>query len=111
MFGDLAKLLRQAATLKAEAARMKDALEALRIEALGAGGQVRAVVDGYGRLQSLDLAPELVASGDKDRLEAAVIEAVQQAQDAAADAQRSRAEALTSPLGLDLDSLSGAAGD
>lgn len=111
MFGDLAKLLKQAATLKAEAARMKDALEALRIEALGAGGQVRAVVDGYGRLQALEVAPELAAFGDADRLQAAVIEAVQQAQDAAAEAQRSQAEALTAPLGLDLDSLSGAAGD
>lgn len=111
MFGDLAKLLKQAATLKAEAARMKDALEALRIEALGADGQVRAVVDGYGRLHAIELGPELVVSGDASRLQAAVIEAVQQAQDAAADAQRSQAEALTSPLGLDLDSLSGAAGD
>lgn len=111
MFGDLAKLLKQAATLKAEAARMKDALEALRIEALAAEGQARAVVDGYGRLHAVELAPELVASGDPARIQAAVVEAVQQAQDAAADAQRDQAEALTSPLGLDLDSLSGAAGE
>lgn len=111
MFGDLAKLLKQAATLKAQAARMKESLEALRIEALASGGQVRAVVDGYGRLCAIEFAPELIASGDTSGIQAATVEAVQQAQDAAAAAQREQAEALASPLGLDLDSLSGMAGE
>jgi len=107
VFGELGRMLKQLGSVKAEAAKMKESLQALTVRGTAGDGAVEAVVDGYGIVKEITIAPEMVEAGDCELLQDAVVAAVSQAQTVAAEAQRQHAEALTEPLGISLDGLSG----
>lgn len=81
-------LLRQAQQLQKQMLKLQEELESAMVEATAGGGVVKAVVSGKLRLESLTIDPQAVDPQDVEMLQdlvvAAVNEALQKAQDMAA---------------------------
>ncbi len=81
-------LLRQAQQLQKQMLKLQEELESAMVEATAGGGVVKAVVSGKMRLESLTIDPQAVDPQDVEMLQdlvvAAVNEALQKAQDMAA---------------------------
>jgi len=106
LLGRLGNLLKQASQLQSQAAQVREELEEARITG-SAGDAVEAIVNGYGTLVDLRIAPEALSGGDAEALARSVVEAVRQAQEGASEAQRAKVAGLTQPFGLDLGALGG----
>lgn len=81
-------LLRQAQQLQKQMQKLQEELESATVEATAGGGVVKAVVSGKMRLESLSIDPQAVDPQDVEMLQdlvmAAVNEALQKAQELAA---------------------------
>ncbi len=81
-------LLRQAQQLQKQMQKLQEELESATVEATAGGGVVKAVVSGKMRLESLAIDPQAVDPQDvqmlQDLVMAAVNEALQKAQELAA---------------------------
>lgn len=98
--GQVAALLKDKDRLRAAGDRVKERLEAVRAGGEAGGGAVRATVNGKMTLVALELAPPLVAGGDKAMVELLIIEAVNNAAAAAQDRARAAVEEEAQELGL-----------
>jgi DNA-binding YbaB/EbfC family protein len=99
-FGDLNRLMQQAATMKDNMEKAQRELLDARIEATSGGGGVKAVVDGKGHLISLDIKPEVVDPEDVTLLQDMIVAAIQEAESRAEEMETDRMQALTGGVQL-----------
>ncbi len=82
------RMMRQAQERQSRLAKIREEIASTRTEAASGGGAVRAVVIGGTKIESIEINPEVVDSEDVEMLQdliiAAVNEAMEQAQSAAA---------------------------
>lgn len=75
-FGELGSLLKQAQQMQRELDRARAELKERTVEGVAAGGAVRVLVTGDLQVDRVELLPELVAEGDRQRIEELVTAAV-----------------------------------
>jgi nucleoid-associated protein EbfC len=99
---DMMKMMKQAASMKKEMKKKQKTLAKKTIEFSGSGGTVTVTMSCDLKPQSLSIAPELIQSGDRKKIEAAVLDAfkgvLDQAQAAAADEMKSLTAGLDLPF-------------
>jgi len=81
--GDMGNLLKQAQTMQRELDRVREELRGATVEGTAGGGAVRVVISGDRRVQSMEIAQEVVDSGDKAALEDLVCAALRDGMDRA----------------------------
>lgn len=97
--GDMAGLLKKAQKMQEDMAAAQEELQEARVEATSGGGVVKAVVNGKGRLVSLEIKPEAVDPDDVDMLQDLLVSAIQQAEDKAEALQTERMQQAAGALG------------
>jgi DNA-binding YbaB/EbfC family protein len=94
------KLLQQLGSIQEQMRKIQEQLAQETIELTSAGGAVKVVITGAQRLQSVEINPELLQTGDteliNDALVAAINDAIERSQALAAE----RLGNLTGGLGL-----------
>lgn len=105
MIGAIASLMKEQGRLGAIAARVRDRLDALEVAGEAGGGAVRAIVNGSGRVLSIEVEEALGAGfghAESHALaEELIVEAVNAALKRAQDAARKIIEGEARELGLD----------
>jgi DNA-binding YbaB/EbfC family protein len=74
--GDMGNLLRQAQKMQKELDRVREELRQTTVEGIGGGGVVVATLSGDRRVVKIEIDPALAESGDKGRIEATVLQAL-----------------------------------
>lgn len=77
--GTLMQLMKDMPRLKEQMEAAQQRLSAARFVGEAGAGQAKATVDGKGEMISLELDPQLVASGDKELIEELTVAATRQA--------------------------------
>jgi DNA-binding YbaB/EbfC family protein len=72
-------ILRQAQQLQAKLAKAQEELGNITVEATSGGGAVKVVTDGHQKIHSIEIAPEVIESGDVELLQDLVMTAVNEA--------------------------------
>ena len=98
--GDMAKLARMAQKMQQDMVAAQAEMEQARIEAGAGGGVVKAVVDGRGRLISLEIKRDAVDPDDVEMLQNLIVSAINEAEDRAAEMQNERLQGVTGGMGL-----------
>ena len=93
-------MMRQARQMQARLEKIQLELAEARTEASAGGGAVIAVVIGGNRLESIEIAPDVVDAGDVELLEDLVMVAVNEALEAAQANAASRMSAITGGLNI-----------
>jgi hypothetical protein len=97
---NMMKMMKQAQELQAKAAKLQADLAARQYTAEAAGGQVKAVATGEGRLVSLKIDPALLKDGEAEMLEDLIVTAVRDAIDQGkADAAKELGKLMPGGLG------------
>lgn len=81
--GDMGNLLKQAQNMQRELDRVREELREATVEGTAGGGLVKVVISGDRRVQSMEIAQEVVDSGDKAALEDLVCAALRDGMDRA----------------------------
>jgi hypothetical protein len=76
---NIAKLMKQAQQMQAEAQKLQADLASKQYEATSGGGAVKAVASGDGNLLSLKLDPAILKEGDAEIVEDLILSAVREA--------------------------------
>jgi DNA-binding YbaB/EbfC family protein len=97
---NIAKLMKQAQQMQAEAQKMQAELAAKKYEATSGGGAVTAVASGEGTLLSLKIDPTIVKEGDAELLEDLVLSAVRDAVEQGRKEAQASMSKLTGGMGL-----------
>src|SRR5262245_35434078 len=98
--GDIAKLMKEAQKMQDNMQAARDELQNARVDATAGGGVVKAVVDGEGKLISLQLSKEAVDPDDIEMLQDLIVTAIKDAEAKAEDLQRERMQSVTGGMGL-----------
>ena len=93
-------MMRQARQMQARLEKMQLELAEARTEASAGGGAVIAVVIGGNRLESIEIAPDVVDAGDVELLEDLVMVAVNEAFEKAQANATSKMSAVTGGLNI-----------
>lgn len=101
-FGPSGGMLRRLQSLQEDLMRAQEEIAAMTITATAGGGAVTATVSGDRRLQSLQIQPDVVDPNDVEMLQDLIVAAVNQALEQAEKAAAERMSAVTGGLGLDL---------
>ncbi len=88
-------MLRQAQQLQARLAKAQEELESAVVEATVGGGAVKVVITGRLKIQSIEIAPEVVNSEDVEMLQDLVMAATNEAVDKAQKMAESSLSAIT----------------
>ena len=75
-FGEMGNLLKQAQQMQRELDRVREELRNQVVEGTAGGGAVKVEVSGDRRVLKVELADEVVASGDKSMIEELVLAAL-----------------------------------
>ncbi len=99
---NIAKMMKQAQKMQADAKRIQEELAAKTFEAESGGGAVKAVATGDGELKSITISPDLIkdAADDAGLLEDMVLSAVREAIGKGKEAAAAEMGQLTAGLGL-----------
>ncbi len=99
---NIAKLMKQAQKMQADAARIQEELASRTYEATAGGGAVKAVSRGDGELLELKIDPQVIkdAADDAGMLEDLILTAIQEACGKAKVEAQAEMGKLTSGLGL-----------
>ncbi len=97
---NIAKLMKQAQQMQAEAQKIQADLAAKQYEATSGGGAVKAVASGDGNLLSLKLDPAILKEGDAEIVEDLVLSAVRDALEKGKKDAASAMGKLTGGMGL-----------
>ncbi|MCS7179417.1 MAG: YbaB/EbfC family nucleoid-associated protein [Anaerolineae bacterium] len=100
--GPSGDMLRRLQSLQEDLMKAQEEIAAMTITATAGGGAVTATVSGDRRLQSLQIQPEVVDPNDVEMLQDLIVAAVNQALEQAEKAAAARMNAVTSGLGLNL---------
>ncbi len=98
--GDIAGLMKQAKEMQGKMEEMQAEIEAMSVDGEAAGGLVKAVVNGKGVLQSLDIDPSILREDSKEIVEDLIVGAIADAQARATEAAQKRMSALTDGMSL-----------
>lgn len=90
--------IQQLQQLQEKAAQAQKELESMFVTEAGGGELVRVTADGRGRITRLALAPELLASDDREMTEDLIISTINRALDAARSMQEAHMARATSGL-------------
>lgn len=93
--GDLAGLMKQAKEMQEKMQSAQSEIEDMRVEGEAAGGLVKAVVTGKGKLETLDIDPTILREDSKEITEDLIIQAIADAQSKASEKAQARMSALT----------------
>lgn len=96
--GDMGKLMKQAQKMQEDMLAEQERLKDERIEST-AGGAVKAVVDGKGRLVSVEIQKEAVDPDDVEMLQDMLVLAIKEAQEIAEEQQEERMQKIAGGLG------------
>jgi DNA-binding YbaB/EbfC family protein len=99
---NIAKMMKQAQKMQAEAKRIQEELASKTFEAEAGGGAVKAIATGEGELKSISISPDLIkdASDDPELLEDMVLSAVRDAIGKGKEAAAAEMGQLTSGMGI-----------
>ncbi len=98
--GDLAGIMKQAKEMQDKMQTAQDEIAEMRIEGEAAGGLVKAVVSGKGKLETLDIDPTILREDSKEITEDLIIQAIADAQSKASDKAQQRMSELTEGMPL-----------
>lgn len=101
---DLTQIVLKAQQMQADMERAQQALADATVTGTAGGGLVKAVVNGDGKLQSIDLDPSIVDPSDTETLGDLVVAAVR-------DAERQVAELAQQTMGAVTDQMGALAGN
>jgi DNA-binding YbaB/EbfC family protein len=105
---DLSRMLRQVQQLQSDMATAQQSLLDERVEGTAGGGVVKAICNGQGELQAIEIDPSVVDPSDIEMLQDLVVAAVNDAAGRARTVQGQRLGAVTGGLsGLGLPGLDG----
>ncbi len=97
---NIMKMMQKAQELQAKAAKLQAEMAERNYEAESAGGQIKAVATGEGRLVSLKIDPALLKEGEAEMLEDLIVTAVREAIDKGkADAAKELSKLMPAGLG------------
>lgn len=97
---DLNKLMQQAQKMQADLANTQEQLAAQRFSATGAGGKIKAEVDGKGDLLDLSIDSSVIDPDDAEFLSQIVLKTIQEAVASAKSEQDKAMKGLTGGLGI-----------
>jgi len=97
--------MKMAKQLQAQAARMKEEVEKREFIGTAGGGAVKVVARGTGELVSVEIAPELLESNDREMLQDLILTAANQALKEARETMARELEKITGGLGIDMGGL------
>jgi DNA-binding YbaB/EbfC family protein len=98
--GDISKLMKQAQKMQDDMLAAQEELQTARIESTAGGGVVKAVVDGKGKLVSLEIKPEAVDPDDVEMLQDLLITAIKDAEEKAEALETERMQGVAGGAGL-----------
>jgi DNA-binding YbaB/EbfC family protein len=98
--GDIGKLMKQAQKMQDDMLAAQAEMEAARVEASSGGGAVKAVVNGKGKLVSIELDPSAVDPDDVEMLQDMVVTAIREAQDRAEEQAEQAMKGIAGAAGL-----------
>ncbi|HJM54469.1 MAG TPA: YbaB/EbfC family nucleoid-associated protein [Dehalococcoidia bacterium] len=93
-------MLRKAQQMQAQMAKIQEELAEAHTEAAAGGGVVKVVVLGGSRVESIEIAPEVVDPEDIEMLQDLVLAAVNEAMDAAQAEAQKKMSAITGGLNI-----------
>ncbi|MCX8251124.1 MAG: YbaB/EbfC family nucleoid-associated protein [Dehalococcoidia bacterium] len=93
-------MLRQAQQMQAQMAKIQEELAEARNEATAGGGVVKVTVIGGSKVESIEIAPEVVDPEDIEMLQDLVIAAVNEAMDTAQAEAAKKMSAITGGLNI-----------
>ncbi len=98
--GDMAGLMKQAKEMQSKMEEAQAEINELQVEGEAAGGLVKAIVNGKGVLQSLDIDPTILREDSKEITEDLIVTAIANAQSRASDQAQKRMNELTEGMPL-----------
>ena len=101
--GDMAKMVKQAMSLKDNMEEIKESLAHETVEASSGGGMVTVVVNGKMDVLSLKIDPTIDVSGDPEMLETLILAAVNEGLRKAQDLLKDKMQEITG--GIDIPGL------
>lgn len=97
---NIQKLMKQMQSMQNSMLQAQDRLAAQECSAEGAGGKVKATVNGAGELVALHIDPSVVDPDDVEFLESLILKTVQDALKASKDMMEGEMRKITGGLGL-----------
>ena len=94
------KMMRQAQQMQAQMGKIQEDIANSRMEATAGGGAVKAVVVGGARLESIEIAAEVVDPEDVEMLQDLILAVVNEAMDKAQAEASERMSALTGGMNI-----------
>jgi DNA-binding YbaB/EbfC family protein len=98
--GNMGNLMKQAQKAMEQVQQMEQELASLTVEGSAAGGVVKTVVTGDGKLESITLDPSVVDPEDVEMLQDLIVTAVRDGSEKAAKLKEERLKQVTGGLGL-----------
>lgn len=98
--GDMSKLMKDMQKMQANMLAVQEDLQQQEIEGSSGGGAVKAIVNGKGKLISIQIKPEAVDPEDVEMLQDLIVTAVREAEEKAEETERVRMERLTGGVNL-----------
>jgi DNA-binding YbaB/EbfC family protein len=93
-------MLRQAQQMQAQMAKIQEELAEARTEATAGGGVVKVTIIGGSKVESIEIAPEVVDPEDIEMLQDLVMAAVNEAMDTAQAEAAKKMSAITGGLNI-----------
>jgi len=93
-------MLRQAQQMQAQMAKIQEELTEARTEATAGGGVVKVTIIGGSKVESIEIAPEVVDPEDIEMLQDLVMAAVNEAMDTAQAEAAKKMSAITGGLNI-----------
>lgn len=97
---NMMKMMKQAADMQKNMAKVQEALAAQELEFQSGGGAVTVTISGDGTIRRIRIDPAAVEGGDAEMLEDLVLAAVQGAQELAKDTAGVEMKKVTAGMGL-----------
>ncbi len=97
---NMMKMMKQAADMQKNMAKVQEALAAQELEFQRGGSAVTVKITGDGSVKAVRIDPKVLESGDAEMLEDLVLAAVQGAQELAKDTAAAEMKKVTAGMGL-----------
>ena len=97
---NIMKMMKQAADMQKNMAKVQESLAALELEHTSGGGAVTVKIAGDGNITAIRIDPKAIQPGDADMLEDLILTAVRGAQELARETAAKEMQKLTAGLNL-----------
>ncbi|ADY73712.1 UPF0133 protein ybaB [Desulfurobacterium thermolithotrophum DSM 11699] len=103
--GNLGNLMKMAKQLQTQAKKIKEEIEEREFVGTAGGGAVKVIAKGSGDIVSIEIAPHVFESGDKEMIQDLIVVAANQALREGRETLAKEMEKLTGGLGIDIGGL------